>query len=241
MLVTGASSGIGRETAVLLSSLKATLVITGRNQQRLEETLGMLSGTGHRAEVCDLSQAESIPNWLRNLAAEVGPFKGLVHAAGKQITTPIRFASHPAAADLLNTNLHSAIMLMRGFTQKACHTPESAVVFISSVTGLVGRSGISVYSASKAALIGLARSLAVELAPEGIRVNCVAPGFVRTEMLAELEQVLLPGQLEALEKQHPLGFGSPRDVANAVAFLLSDMARWITGTALVIDGGYSAL
>ncbi len=241
VLVTGASSGIGRETAAVLSSLNARIVLTGRRRERLEETLSLLSGQGHRVETFDLSQVEGIPKWLRSVTDQVGPLKGLIHAAGKQLTSPIRVVNQAAAADLLATNLQSAIMLMRGFSQKVCHAPESSVVFISSITGLVGRSGASVYSASKAALIGLARSLAVELAPERIRVNCIAPAFVRTEMLTQLEQWLTPEQYAALEKSHPLGFGTPRDVANAAAFLVSEMARWITGTTLVVDGGYSAL
>ena len=241
VLVTGASGGIGRETAVVLSSLHARIVLTGRNRERLEQTVSLLSGEGHHIEVFDLTQVEDIPKWLLTLTEQVGPLKGLVHAAGKQMTSPIRLVKQTEAGELLTTNLHSAIMLMRGFSQRRCHEPESSVVLVSSITGLVGRGGASVYSASKAALMGLARSLAVELAPERIRVNCIAPAFVRTEMLAELEQWLPPEQYKALEKLHPLGFGTPQDVANAAAFLISEMARWITGTTLVVDGGYSAL
>jgi NAD(P)-dependent dehydrogenase (short-subunit alcohol dehydrogenase family) len=106
--------------------------------------------------------------------------------------------------------------------------------------GLAGKRDLSVYSASKAALSGMARSLAVELAPERIRVNCIAPAFVETGMLDELREFLPPEQFEAVEKAHPLGFGKPRDVANAIAFLVAATGRWITGTTLVLDGGYSA-
>lgn len=240
VLVTGASSGIGRETAVLLSSLNARLVLTGRNRERLEQTLSCLSGEGHRIEPFDLSSTEQIPQWFRSLAAAAGPFHGLVHAAGIQSILPIRLAKQKAVEELLRTNLQSAIMLVQAFCQKNCHAPESSVVFLSSVIGLTGKPAASIYGASKAALVGLAKSLAVELAHDGIRVNCVAPAYVQTEMLAELREFFSPEQFEALEKAHPLGFGTARDVANAIAFLLAGTGRWITGSVLVVDGGYSA-
>src|ERR1039458_3448625 len=240
ILVTGASSGIGRETAILLSSLNARVVLVGRNRERLGQTLSGLSGEGHRIAEFDLGRTEEIPQWFRSLASDMGPINGLVHAAGKQLTMPVRFVTSQATDELLRTNLSSAIMLVRAFCQKNCHTATSSVVFISSVVGLVGRSGTAVYSASKAALIGLSKSLAVELAPERIRVNCIAPAFVQTKLLDEVRETLTPEQFMALEELHPLGFGTARDIANAVAFLLAGTARWITGSTLVVDGGYSA-
>lgn len=240
VLVTGASGGIGRETAVLLSSLNARLILTGRNRERLEQTLSCLSGEGHRIEPFDLARTEQIPQWLRSLTAEAGPLRGLVHAAGQQLTSPIRFAAVQSMEELFRTNLLSAIMLVRGFCQKNCHAAEGGIVFVSSVMGLVGKRDISAYGATKAALIGLAKSLAVELARDRIRVNCVAPAFVQTEMLAGVRELLSPEQFEALEKAHPLGFGTTRDGANAIAFLLAGTGRWITGSVLVVDGGYSA-
>jgi NAD(P)-dependent dehydrogenase (short-subunit alcohol dehydrogenase family) len=157
-----------------------------------------------------------------------------------QLTSPIRFVAPAAIDELLRTNLVSAMMLTRGFSQKDCHAAESSVVFLSSVVGFNGRASASVYGASKAALIGLAKSLAVELACQRIRVNCVAPAFVQTEMFDRFQEMLSPEQSAALEHAHPLGFGTPRDVANAVAFLIANTGRWITGSTLVVDGGYSA-
>jgi NAD(P)-dependent dehydrogenase (short-subunit alcohol dehydrogenase family) len=142
--------------------------------------------------------------------------------------------------DLLRTNLHSAILLARGFRQRHCHATGSGMVLLSSVMGLVGTPMVSVYSGTKSALMGFARSLAVELANQRIRVNCSAPAFVRTEMLGQVKAMLSPERFAALEKAHPLGFGTPRDLANAVAFLLADTGRWITGSTLVVDGGHSA-
>ena len=241
VLVTGASAGIGRETAILLSELNAKLVLAGRNEERLRETLGVLSGSGHQMEMVDLSAVDRIPQWIKSVVGVNGPLHGLVHAAGKQVTGSIRMVSPGNIDDVLKINLYSAIMLARGFCQKSCFVAGGSMVFVSSIMGLVSKPAISLYSASKAALSGLSKSLALELAPDRIRVNCVAPAFVETDMLNQLREMLLPEQFQALEQAHPLGFGTPRDVANAAAFLLADTGRWITGTTLVVDGGYSAL
>jgi NAD(P)-dependent dehydrogenase (short-subunit alcohol dehydrogenase family) len=240
VLVTGASSGIGRETAILLSSLGARVVLTGRNQGRLEETAASLSGQGHRVEPFDLSRSEEISDWLRSLTAQTGPLNGLVHSAGIHITAPLRIMTPQAIEGMLKTNVLSAILLARGFCRKGCHAADSSIVFLSSIAALAGQPAISVYGASKAALMGLAKSLALEWAPLRIRVNCIAPAWVRTEMTERSEEELSPERFQEIEKTHPLGLGRPRDVANAVAFLLADTGRWITGTTLVVDGGYSA-
>jgi NAD(P)-dependent dehydrogenase (short-subunit alcohol dehydrogenase family) len=240
VLVTGASSGIGRETAILLSELNARLVLTARNPVRLEETRLLMSGNGHIVEPFDLSHTAEVSDWLRSQVSRCGPLNGLVHCAGTLLMSPARFVRHPDAEDLIRVNLLSAIMLMRGFCQKGCHAADSSVVLLSSIMGLSGAASMSVYGASKAALIGLSRSLAVEFAGDRIRVNCVAPGMVQTDMLEQFRELLSPEKFDAMERAHPLGFGTARDIANAVAFLLADTGRWITGSTLVVDGGYLA-
>jgi NAD(P)-dependent dehydrogenase (short-subunit alcohol dehydrogenase family) len=241
VLVTGASSGIGRETAILLSELNARLVLVARNAERLQQTAASLVGSGHRIEAFDLTALDDIPKWMQSIAAETGPFTGLVHAAGKQAATPVRFINQARAEDLIRTNLSSAILLVRGFSHKTCRDPKGgSIVFLSSVMAFAGKPAISVYGATKAALIGLTQSLAVELAADRIRVNCIAPGFVQTEMFEEARSIMSDEQVEALKQAHPLGFGTARDVAHAAAFLLADTGRWITGSTLVVDGGYTA-
>ncbi|MBV8135452.1 MAG: SDR family oxidoreductase, partial [Deltaproteobacteria bacterium] len=135
----------------------------------------------------------------------------------------------------------SSLLLARGFSHKAVRDPAGgSIVFLSSVIAFSGKPAVSVYGATKAALMGLTKSLAVELAPDRVRVNSIAPGFVETEMFEEARAVMTDEQVEALRQAHPLGFGSARDVAHAVAFLLADTGRWITGSTLIVDGGYSA-
>jgi NAD(P)-dependent dehydrogenase (short-subunit alcohol dehydrogenase family) len=240
LLVTGASSGIGRECAALLSSLNARVVIAGRDRSKLEETLSLLSGTGHCVETFDFSATGEIVPWVRKIAGQVGPLYGLVHAAGKQLVAPIRTLMPSSLEDQMRINLYSSMMLAQGFCQKGCFVKGGSLVFISSIMANVGKPGVSAYCASKAGLIGFTRSLALELVREKVRVNCITPSIVETDMSSSLKELMLPAQWTALEEAHPLGFGTPRDVANAAAFLLADTGRWITGTALVVDGGYSA-
>jgi NAD(P)-dependent dehydrogenase (short-subunit alcohol dehydrogenase family) len=240
ILVTGASSGIGRETARLISQLGARVVLVGRNEERLAETLRSLDGDGHRAELFDLSSADEIPRWLKSISASSGPLHGLVHSAGIIKLRPLRVLTSQTIEDLMGINVKAAISLAKGFCQKNVRTPSGSIVFLSSVAGLTGQAGLAAYAASKGAIVALTRALAVELAGEHIRVNCVAPGLVTTEMGQGHLRLLTPEQGAALEAMHLLGFGSARDVSYAVAFLLAETARWITGTVLVVDGGYTA-
>ena len=240
ILVTGASSGLGRETAILLSELNARVVLSGRARERLDATLRALHGDGHVVAPFDLNAVEETGAWLKTLTKEVGPLQGLVHSAGVRQTLPLRSIGLPKVEETMRVNFTSAVMLVKAFRAPGCSTPGSSIVFLSSVAAMVGEPAISIYGASKAALIGLTKSLAMELARDRVRVNCVAPAFVETEMLGRLREMLTPEQFEAIQKMHPLGFGAARDVANAVAFLLAETGRWITGSVLVVDGGYSA-
>jgi len=240
VLVTGASSGIGRETACLISQLGAHVILVGRNLERLAETLRLLEGDGHRAEPFDLSSTDEIPRWLKSVSASCGIFNGLVHCAGLHKLRPLRVLNSQMIEDLMRIDVQAAIGLAKAFCQKSVGAPGGSLIFLSSVAGLTGQAGVAAYSASKGAIIALTRSLAVELAGERIRVNCVAPGVVTTEMGRGLIGMLTPEQAAALEATHLLGLGCARDVAYAIAFLLADTARWITGTVLVVDGGYTA-
>jgi NAD(P)-dependent dehydrogenase (short-subunit alcohol dehydrogenase family) len=239
ILVTGASSGLGRAISVLLSELGARVVLVARDEKRAEHTLALMEGAGHVVSLFDLADCDGIGPWMRELVGRTGPLSGLVHAAGVQKTRPLRVTSAGAIDEVMRINLYAAVALTKGFCQKGAATGHGSVVYISGGVAFVGQAGVAAYAASKGALVSLAKSLAVELARDGIRVNCVCPGYVATEMLHRLRETLTAEQYEAIEKRHPLGIGRPRDVANAVAFLLGDAARWITGTALIVDGGYT--
>ena len=240
ILVTGASSGLGRATALLVARMGAQVVLTGRDAARLEETRAQLEGTGHRMKVRDLRDTAGIPEWMVRLAAESGPLTGLAHAAGIQTVRPLRVMDDTVFNETMALNVNTAFALSKGFRQKSVCADGGSIVYFSSVMGLTGQPGQAAYSASKGALISMCRSLAVELAREKIRVNCIAPGLVETEMAGRLRETLPPAQFEAVTAMHPLGLGRTEDIAAPVVFLLSPASAWITGTTLVADGGYTA-
>jgi NAD(P)-dependent dehydrogenase (short-subunit alcohol dehydrogenase family) len=240
IVVTGASSGLGRETAICLSQLGSRVILVARDFEKLERTAVILEGVGHGIEPFDLSNCDGVSLWMKGLVKRHGLIDGVVHAAGVQLTRPIKDWRMSDCEKLMNINLNACFALAKGFRQKGVHRVGGSIVFLSSVAGLVGEIGLSIYTASKSAIIGITRSLAVELVRDGIRVNAVAPGFVHTEMVEGLLGSMPPEYLETLAAKHPLGLGKPIDVAHAVVFLLADTGRWITGTTLVVDGGYTA-
>lgn len=240
VLVTGASSGIGREAALLLSRLGARVVLVARRAEELARVLEGLEGSGHRAEPFDLLATDEIPAWLKRIAAEVGPLHAVVHCAGIQIPRALRFLGGDEVADVMKINVGAGLSLARAFRQKGAHTEDGRVVFLASVMGLVGQPLQASYCASKGAIVAMTKALALELAREGIRVNCIAPGVVETEMAVRLLQTMSPEQVASVEAMHPLGKGTPLDVAYAIAYLVGDTGRWVTGTTLVVDGGYTS-
>lgn len=232
LLITGASSGIGRSTSILCAQLGATLIISGRNEQRLNDTLVSLSGEGHRAICCDQTQERDITNMVESLPM----LDGIVYCAGIQETCLAKNVDGQVWDKLMNTNFRSTVLLNSQILKKKKLKKNSSVVFISSVTAFrCAEIGNAIYSSSKAAISSYSRVLALELAPRHIRVNTVSPGMIRTPLLEQLD--ISQEQLSNDEHNYPFGYGNPEDVANTVVFLLSDATRWMTGADILLDGG----
>lgn len=241
VLIAGASAGLGRATAVALSRLGARVALVARREEVLREVQGSLAGGGHGVYPYDLMDTAGIPALLDTIARDMGPLWGLVHCAAIQLTKSIRFLKTNEFASVMTLGVESALALVEALQRDGVrHAEGGSVVLLSSVSGSTGQPGFAVYCASKGAVESITRSLARELASRRIRVNSVAPAQVLTESLDALKQSLTDKQFDEFRARHPLGFGEPEDVAHAVAFLLSDSSRWITGTNLVIDGGYLA-
>lgn len=233
ILVTGASSGIGRQTALSCAQMGAQLVVTGRDPQRLHATLETLEGSGHLSVVADLTESTA----LEALAVQAGVVDGIVHAAGISKLTPFRLISQPHLEEMFTHNTYAPMLLTRMLLAKKRILAGGSIVFISALSSHSGALATSAYAASKSALLGAMRSLALEVAKQGMRANCIAPGYVRTPMLDELAQS--GGKMDELFALTPLGMGEPEDVAHAAVFFLSDASRWITRNYFILDGGLS--
>jgi NAD(P)-dependent dehydrogenase (short-subunit alcohol dehydrogenase family) len=239
-LVTGASSGIGRGIAQMLADSGARVIVNGRRSNELNQVRDSLPGEGHIALARSLGDMDDSAQWIKELAQEFGPLSGFVHSAGIQPALPLKMLKHRHFEESMLINVEAGLGLIKGFRQKGVHTENGSVVFLASVMGILGQPLQSAYCATKGAIIAMTKATALELAKEGIRVNCVAPGIVETEMVDRLKSTMSEEQFQAIRNSHPLGLGTVEDVANAILFLLGEKSRWITGTTLIIDGGYSA-
>jgi len=241
IIITGASSGIGRSCAILASQVGATLVLIGRNNERLKETYEKVCSGKHIYYAQDITEYEKLEHIISDCVAKIGKLSGFVHCAGIEMTVPLLTMKVEIYEKLFSTNVISAFEIAKIVSQKKyLDASGSSFVFLSSIMGLFGQKGKIGYCSSKSALMGGAKSMALELAVKKIRVNCILPGIVQTEMTNKMFDTLPETSKAEIIKKHPLGLGHPEDIANTCLFLLSDLSKWITGTDVIVDGGYHA-
>ena len=237
ILVTGASSGIGRSISIHLSAMGAKVIISGRNQDRLEQTLvSLLNNGGHQIFSKDLTQEAS----RDELTQSIPSIDGIVHAAGINILRPVKFINTELMQKVRSINYDVPFLLTGHLLNKKKINRGSSIVFITSIGALIGTPGSTLYSASKGGIVAGAKSMAIELAKQKVRVNCISPGIIMTPQTESVQKDVSEKSFAENEKLHPLGYGTPEDIAHATNYLISDAARWITGTNLVVDGGYTA-
>lgn len=235
ILITGASSGIGRATAIACSKMGARLVITGRNVERLQETMSQLEGDGHQQVIAELTEEAH----MQELVERCKLLNGVVLCAGMAKTLPMAFASRDKLDEMFDVNFFAPFELLRGLNKKKKLEKGASVVFVASIGGVMSyKVGNGLYGVSKAALTSAMKFFALELAAKKIRVNSVHPGMTNTPLIHR--GTITDEQLRTDEEQYPLKrYGDPIDIAHGIIYLLSDASSWVTGHTLVIDGGVS--
>ncbi len=237
VLVTGASSGIGQSTAIECSKMGATLVITGRNEERLNETFSSLEGSGHQKIIADLLELQK----MEELVQSISSLDGVVLCSGLGMVCPFVFATREKFNRIFDTNFFSTAELLRLLVKNKKLLKESSVVFVSSIGGVCTYTpGKSIYDASKSAIHSMMKSCAIELAPKKIRVNSLNPGMVETPLIKSITITEEQFQKD-IEKYLLKRYGKPEEIAYGIIYLLSEASAWVTGHALVIDGGVTVI
>ena len=240
ILVTGASSGIGRAIALLLNERGATVLANGRDMERLEQVRTACAAPSRmllapRDMTADM---ESLPAWLKGLSRQFGPLHGLVCSAGATWNAPMALYDLAKVRQLFDLCCHAPLLLGGAFCDRRANTGAgAAIVFIAAAAAVAPNPGQGAYGAAKAALVSGAVCLAKEAAPRGVRVNCISPGLVQGPMMDATVEQLGMSFLEREQPLYPLGFGKPQDVASMAAFMLSQEASWLTGQNIMLAGG----
>ncbi len=241
ILVTGATSGIGYESVKNLSRMGADLIITGKSSEKLYK---IKSSLDDRSQVLiipkDLSDKNAGSYLIKSLPSEWLPLNGMFHAAGNILLKPLSLSSREDFDNMAQISLHTILDISKFISKKKYFANGSSIVLMSSIASILGTTGLGYYSAIKSSINSICNSMAIELASKEIRVNAILSGAVETNMHREITERLSKDYVERYEKKHLLGFGKAEDISNIVSFLLSPASRWITGTSIVVDGGFSA-
>ena len=233
ILLTGASSGMGKVFAQMIAAQGAKLSLLARNEERLHQTLETMDGDGHEIFVCDLTNEDM----LKDVVSKIDKLDGIVLCAGINDFVPLKFIKQSNISKMFQTNFFSHLILVQMLVKKKLVNKNASIVFISSLSSMLGVQGTLLYASSKAAINSAVRVMASELANLKIRVNAICPGIVKTEMLSNTN--INEDTFTKQESQYPLGLGTANDVGNAVLFHLSDLSRWLTGQCMVLDGGFT--
>ena len=241
ILITGASSGIGKECAFRCYEEGAKVHLLGRNERSLKEIYAQLNDNNNSISVLDLQDFERYQNIIENIVTTHGKIDGFIHSAGYQITLPISAMNYQMYLDIFSVNTISAFEFIRLLSKKNYGNLSCmSIVLIASVMSIIANPALTAYCASKAALVGGAKALALELANKGIRINCISPGtLVDTAMTDNLKKQISEEEFHRIEQEYPLGLGSTKDISSLCLFLLSDESKWITGQNIIVDGGLS--
>lgn len=241
IIVTGASSGIGRQCAIDCSKMGAHVILIGRDENRLNQTRKMMEGQDHLIVSYDLTDSVNLKSTVADIVNKMGTINGVLHCAGISDTIPFKLTKRETLDKFFQNNVYSAIELTREVCSVKNVSKEGAsIIFFSSIMGCVGESGKSLYGMTKGALIAATRSLACEYAKKRVRFNCISPGAILTPINANLPHMADPEKRQALVEKHLLGLGECSDISNACIYLLSDASKWVTGQNLIVDGGYTA-
>lgn len=237
ILVTGASSGIGKRIAIRSSEMGAKVVVTGRNEERLASTVSLLDASNtHQKIAWDLSETDTVKDFVSQLPE----LDGIVMDAAIFDTTVARHLKLDKMRSMFNTNTFANIALVQALLKQKKLKNGASVIFISSVASTRPYKGNALYSATKGAINSFSKVLAVELGAQKIRVNCIHPGIVRANT-APKDWAVTKEEMSAEEARYPLGFGEADDIAYAAVYLLSDVAKWVTGSDMIVDGGQSII
>lgn len=241
IMVTGASSGIGKGIAIFLSKIGANVIMVARNEERLKEAFNELEPGNHSYYLFDLNNLDEIGNMIDIVCTDGIKLSGLVHSAGISKTVPLPYLKLDDLNNIMSVNFYSFIELTKHFSKRKNNDNGGSIVAISSISSKVGARGLTAYGASKGALDSAIKSMALDLVSKNIRINSIAPGMIKTEIYDGLREIVNNKHFEDdLKKRQIMGVGEPADVAHAAAFLLSDASKFITGTSMIVDGGYLA-